>query len=67
MQDITLSGIMPYFDNSQAKLATILGVSRQAVNAWLKKDKIPPLRMYQIRDIMKTNLFVLKEKENVSE
>ena len=68
MQDITLSGIMPYFDNSQVKLATTLGVSRQAVNTWLKNDKIPPLRVYQIRDILKEIEMKIEMKiEKVSE
>lgn len=62
MQDITLTGIMPYFDNSQSKLATTLGVSRQAVNVWFKNDKIPLLRAYQIKDIIQD-----MEKETVSE
>jgi DNA-binding XRE family transcriptional regulator len=53
---------MPYFDNSQSKLATTLGVSRQAVNVWFKNDKIPLLRAYQIKDIIQD-----MEKETVSE
>lgn len=62
MQDITLTSIMPYFDNSQSKLAHTLGVSRQAVNVWFKNDKIPMLRAYQIKDIISS-----MDKEIVSE
>jgi DNA-binding XRE family transcriptional regulator len=61
MQDLTMTGVLPYFDNSQSKLATTLGVSRQAVNTWLKNDKIPLLRMYQINEIISE-----VSKENVS-
>jgi len=62
MQDLTMTGVLPYFDNSQSKLATTLGVSRQAVNTWLKNDKIPLLRMYQINEIIADI-----KKENMSE
>ena len=61
MQDLTMTGVLPYFDNSQSRLATELGVSRQAVNTWLKNDKIPLLRMYQINEIISEI-----SKENVS-
>jgi DNA-binding XRE family transcriptional regulator len=68
MQDLTMTGVLPYFNNSQVKLATTLGVSRQAVNTWLKNDKIPPLRMYQIRDILKEIEMKIEMKiEDVSE
>lgn len=62
MQDLTMTGVLPYFDNSQSKLATQLGVSRQAVNTWLKNDKIPLLRMYQIHEIIADI-----QKDNMSE
>jgi predicted transcriptional regulator len=34
---------------TQAKLAKLLGVSRQAVNQW--GDKLPPLQVYRLREI----------------
>ena len=33
---------------SEARLAALLGVTRQAVNKW---DAIPPLRLYQLREL----------------
>ena len=33
---------------SEARLAALLGVSRQAVNKW---ESIPPLRVYQLREL----------------
>jgi len=62
MEEITLTKIMPYFDNSQTKLANALGLSRQAIHVWFKEDKIPPLRAYQLKDIIQD-----MNKETVSE
>lgn len=59
MEQIKLSDVMPHFNNSQSELAKALGLSRQAVNVWFKEDKIPPLRAYQIKDI-------INDKENIS-
>jgi len=38
-----------YFGN-EARLAQALGLSRSAVNQW--GDTVPPLRAYQIRDLI---------------
>lgn len=35
---------------SKSKVAQALGISRQAVSAW--GDDVPPLRAYQLREIM---------------
>jgi len=52
MEQVKLSDVMLHFNNSQSELAKALGLSRQAVNVWFKEDKIPPLRAYQIKDII---------------
>ena len=33
---------------SAAKVAAVLGLTRQAVSAW--PEEVPPLRLYQLRD-----------------
>ncbi|WP_053937847.1 Cro/CI family transcriptional regulator [Amantichitinum ursilacus] len=45
---------------STSKLAAALGVTPGAVSQWVKKDQIPALRMYQLRE-MRPDLFVEAE------
>lgn len=35
---------------TQAAIASLLGISRQAVSAWPDEEPIPPLRMYELKE-----------------
>ncbi len=50
MRTMRTEEALQLFDNSTRKLAEALGLSVQAIYAW--GDKVPPLRAYQIRDIV---------------
>lgn len=41
------------FFETQEKAALALGVTQQAISAWLKRGEIPELRKYQIEKITK--------------
>jgi len=52
MEQITIAEAMKHFNNSQSELARALGITQQAVYLWVKEDKLPPLRAYQLKDII---------------
>lgn len=44
------SSVLPHFNNSVRELADALSISVQAVYAW--GGRVPPLRQYEIRDLL---------------
>lgn len=55
------SEILHYFNNSIRELANALGISREAVYQW--GDDVPPLRVYQIRDLISARQAAEKEAD----
>lgn len=56
------SEALSYFNNSVSELAGALGISSASISQW--GEKIPPLRAYQIKEIVEARRLLAPEKDD---